>query len=98
MQCRDTGEDFLQRRFAETCQAFCLGGAAYFGARPALYDHFTNVVGQIQQLMNGGSAPVARMITRITPNIQEKRGVAVLFGSQSRFKQFVLAGTVLTFA
>jgi len=82
VQRRDSGKHLLQRRFAKTSQPLALSSPANFRTRPALHDHFANVVGKIQQLMNGGAAAVAGVIAGIAADVLKERRVAMLLWMQ----------------
>src|SRR5262245_33497851 len=55
-----------------------------FRSRPFLNDHFPNVVGKIEQLLNGGSASISRAVTFQTALALVKDEVPILFGIQAR--------------
>src|SRR5438105_7227064 len=52
-QRRCTREYLGERRLAEERHAFFAGSALDFGRRPSFDDHFANVIGKIQQLVDG---------------------------------------------
>src|SRR5437773_2659972 len=55
-QRRNPRKYFLERGIAEERHTFIMGGALDFGCGPPLDDHFANVIGKIQQLVNRGPA------------------------------------------
>src|SRR2546426_9411774 len=61
-QCRDAGKYFLERRIAKKSHAFIVRRAFDFRCRPFFGDHFANVIGKIEQLLDGGPAAITRTI------------------------------------
>ena len=62
---------------------FRLGRAPNFRTRPAFDDHFANIVGQIEQLVNRGAAAIAGVVAGIAADVHIKRRLAMFLRSQS---------------
>src|SRR5437868_2121889 len=56
-QCRGACKYFGQRGFPEGSHAFVVRRPLDFGSGSSFDDHFTNVIGKIEQLVNCGTAP-----------------------------------------
>ena len=85
MECGNTRKDLFQSRFTQAGKAFGLCRATDFRAGPAFNDHLTDVVAQIQQLVNRGAAPITRVIAAVSSGIHIEHSIAMLFRLQARF-------------
>src|SRR5437867_8444228 len=56
-QRRDTGKYFGQSGFPQESHAFVVRRSLDFGSGSSFNDHFTNVIGKVEQLVNCGTAP-----------------------------------------
>src|SRR5262249_29966060 len=79
VQSRSAGEYLFQGRFTQTGQALGLSRPANLRSRPALNDHFANVVAQVQQFVNRRTAAVTSVVTGIAAHIHVKTAAAMLF-------------------
>src|SRR5262245_4676184 len=90
LQCGRAGKDFRESRFTQEGHPFIVSGALDFRCWPSLDDHFANVVGQVQQLMNCGASPESRSIAFQTALTFVKRKVTILIGGQAGLHQHLV--------
>src|SRR5712691_7267863 len=82
MQGRNAGKNFFQSRLAQTGQAFSLRSATHFRAGATLDDHLANVVAEIEQLVDGRAAAIARVIAAVATNVGVENPLPVFFGPE----------------